>query len=158
MTMVFLNVLYTFLKGEVTPMLREEILLVYDGECPACNAYCQVVRIKDSVGDLRIVDARENSEVMDEITAQGLDIDQGMVLKMGEQFYYGSDAIHTLALISSRWGIFNRFNYWMFKSKNLANILYPALKFSRNLLLKILGKTKINNLKSHLTEKENDKF
>jgi len=55
-------------------MLREEILLVYDVECPACNAYCQIVRIKQSVGDLRIVDARENSEVMNEITAQGLDI------------------------------------------------------------------------------------
>jgi hypothetical protein len=105
-----------------------------------------------------IVDARENSEVMNEITAQGLDIDQGMVLKMGEQFYYGSDAIHRLALISSRWGIFNRFNYWIFKSKNLANILYPPLIFSRNLLLKMLGKTKINNLKAHLKDKQNDKF
>jgi uncharacterized Fe-S radical SAM superfamily protein PflX len=41
------------LEGEGTPMLREEILLVYDGECPACNAYCQVVRIKESVGDCR---------------------------------------------------------------------------------------------------------
>ena len=86
-------------------MQREQILLVYDRECPACNAYCKVVKIRESVGDLRIVDARKNSEVMNEITAQGLDIDQGMVLKMGEQLYYGADAIHTLALIGSRSGI-----------------------------------------------------
>lgn len=135
-------------------MAREEILLVYDRECPACNAYCQVVRIRESVGDLRIVDARENSEVMNEITAQGLDIDQGMVLKMGDQFYYGSDAISTLALIGSRSGMFNRFNYWTFKSKTASSILYPFLRFSRNLLLKILGKNKINNLNT----KGNDKF
>ena len=128
-------------------MQREQILLVYDRECPACNAYCKVVKIRESVGDLRIVDARKNSEVMNEITAQGLDIDQGMVLKVGGQFYYGSDAIHRLALISSRRGIFNRFNYWMFKSKTVSNILYPPLRFSRNLLLKMLGKTKIDNLK-----------
>lgn len=134
-------------------MLREEILLVYDGECPACNAYCQVVRIKESVGDLRTVDARENSEVMNEITAQCLDIDQGMVLKMGEQLYYGADAIHMLALIGSRSGIFNRFNYWMFKSKTISKIIYPLLKLSRNLLLKILRKTKINNLKTKANEK-----
>jgi len=145
--------IYT-LKGEGTLMLREEILLVYDGECPACNAYCQVVRIKESVGDLRTVDARENSEVMNEITAQCLDIDQGMVLKMGEQLYYGADAIHMLALIGSRSGIFNRFNYWMFKSKTISKIIYPLLKLSRNLLLKILRKTKINNLKT----KGNEKF
>jgi len=133
---------------------REEILLVYDRECPACNAYCQVVNIRDSVGDLRIVDARENSEVMDEITSQGLDIDQGMVLKMGGQLYYGADAIHALALIGSRSGIFNRINYWMFKSKTVSSILYPMLRFFRNLLLKILGKTRINNMNSE----GNDKF
>ena len=127
-------------------MEREEILLVYDRECPACNAYCQVVNIRESVGDLRIVDARENSEVMDEITSKGLDIDQGMVLKLGGQLYYGADAIHALALIGSRSGIFNRMNYWMFKSKTASSVLYPILRLCRNLLLKILGKTKINNL------------
>lgn len=135
-------------------MKREEILLVYDRECPVCNAYCQVVNIRESVGDLRIVDARENSEVMEEITSRGLDIDQGMVLKMGGQLYYGADAIHALALIGSRSGIFNRMNYWIFKSKIASSILYPILRFCRSLLLKMLGKTKINNLNT----KGNDKF
>lgn len=132
----------------------EEILLVYDRECPACNSYCQVVNIRESVGNLRIVDARENSEVLQEISAQGLDIDQGMVLKMGEQFYYGSDAIHTLALIGSRSDIFNRLNYWVFKSKRISSIVYPILKFFRNILLKILRKKRINNLKT----KDNSNF
>ncbi len=135
-------------------MEREEILLVYDRECPACNAYCQVVNIRESVGELRIVDARENSQIMEEITAQGLDIDQGMVLKMGGQLYYGADAIHALALIGSRSGIFNRMNYWMFKSRTASSLLYPILRFFRNLLLKILGKSKINNLNTD----GNDKF
>ena len=125
---------------------REDIFLVYDRECPACNAYCQVVNIRESVGDLRIVDAREDSEIMKEITAQGLDIDQGMVLKIGDQLYYGADAIHALALIGSRAGMLNRMNYWIFKSKTASSVLYPILRFFRKLLLKILGKTKINNL------------
>ncbi len=135
-------------------MKREEILLVYDRECPACHAYCQVIRIRDSVGELRIVDAREDNAVMEEITSQGLDIDQGMVLKMGGQLYYGADAIHALALIGSRSGLFNRMNYWMFKSKTAAFILYPMLRFCRSILLKLLGKTKINNLNIE----GNDKF
>ena len=135
-------------------MNREEILLVYDKECPACNSYCQVLRIREDVGDLGIVDARENSEVLKEITSKELDIDQGMVLKMGGELYYGSDAIHALALIGSRSGIFNRFNYWMFKSKTISRLLYPVLRFCRNRLLKLLGKTKINNLEIP----GNDKF
>ena len=135
-------------------MSRPEILLVYDKECPACNAYCQIIRIRETVGDLKIIDAREKSEVLDEITELGLDIDQGMVLKMGSQLYYGSDAMHALALISSRSGLLNRINYWMFKSKSVSSWLYPVLRLFRNLLLKVLGKTKINNL----GKPDNEKF
>lgn len=127
-------------------MNKNKIFLIYDKECPVCNNFSQVVRIRETVGELEIINARDNSEVMDEITAEGLDIDHGMVLKMHGQLYYGSDAIHALALISSRSGIFNSVNYWVFKSKILSIILYPVLCFSRNLLLKILGKSKVNNL------------
>ncbi len=127
-------------------MDRKEILLVYDKECPVCDSYCRLVRIKKSVGDLKIIDARESSAALDEITALGLDIDQGMVVKMEGEIHYGADAIHVLALISSRSSFFNRLNYWMFKSRRVSHIVYPGLKFCRNLLLKILGRTKINNL------------
>ncbi len=134
-------------------MSRPEILLVYDKECPICNAYCQIVRIRETVGDLKIIDAREKSEVLAEITARGLDIDKGMVLKMGGQFYYGSDAMHALALISGRSGLCNRLNYWIFRSKSVSSWVYPVLRLFRNLLLKLLGKTKINNLGSPDNEK-----
>ena len=135
-------------------MSEEEILLVYDKQCPACDNYCQVVRIRESVGKLKIVDARKSSAIMDEINSAGLDIDQGMVLKMGDQIYYGSNAMHALALISSRSGIFNRLNYWIFRSKKVSGFLYPILRFFRNLLLKILNKSKINNLNND----DNGKF
>jgi len=98
------------------------------------------------VGQLELVDARENSEYLERITDQGLDIDQGMVLIVDEQLYYGSDAIHALSLMSSRSGFFNRINYWIFRSSGVASLLYPILRSGRNLLLKILGRTKINNL------------
>ncbi len=127
-------------------MAAREILLVYDRECPVCHAYCRMTRIRESVGTLRLVDARREQAMLAEITARGLDIDQGMVLKVGDALYYGSDAIHALALMSSRSGAFNRINYWLFRSRTLSSALYPLLRFCRNLLLKALGKTKINNL------------
>jgi predicted DCC family thiol-disulfide oxidoreductase YuxK len=125
---------------------REPILLVYDKQCPACDFYCSLVRIRADVGELQLVDARDGGLIMDEITAAGLDIDQGMVLKVGGQLYYGSDAIHALSLLSTRAGFFNRLSYWSFRSKALSRVLYPVLRTLRNLLLKMLGKTKINNL------------
>lgn len=127
-------------------MQNKKIFLIYDKECPACNYYCNIVKINESVGELILVDAREPSDVLDEITGLNWGIDQGMVLKVNEQLYYGSDSIHALALMGSRSGFFNRFNYWVFKSESVAAVLYPVLRFFRNLLLKILGKTKINNL------------
>ena len=125
---------------------REEILLVYDKQCPVCDSYCRLVRVEEAAGDLKLIDARESSDALDEITDLDLDIDQGMVLKKGREIHYGADAIHELALISRRSGFFNRLNYLVFSSKRVSRFLYPALRYCRNLLLKILGKTKINNL------------
>ena len=127
-------------------MAEQQVVLLYDRECPVCHNYCQAVRIRKSVGDLQIVNAREHSDILQEVTARGLDIDQGMVLKLGEQLYYGADAIHALALLSTRSGIFNRLNYWLFRSARLSRLLYPVLRSLRNLLLKLLGRRRINNL------------
>ena len=123
-----------------------DILLVYDKECPACNYYCNLARIRESVGNLVLVDARDGGPVMNEITAAGLDIDQGMVLKVGDKLYYGADAIHSLSLMSTRSGIFNRLSYFLFRSEKVSTVLYPVLRSCRNLLLKVLRKSKINNL------------
>jgi len=123
-----------------------DIFLVYDKECPACDLYCKLVRIRESIGNLVLVDARNPSSFMDEITAAGLDIDQGMVLIVGDRMYYGADAIHTLAIMGTRSGVFNRLAYRCFKSRAASRIVYPLLRSCRNLLLKILRKTKINNL------------
>ncbi|MGI9574009.1 DCC1-like thiol-disulfide oxidoreductase family protein [Alloalcanivorax xenomutans] len=127
-------------------MADADVVLVYDKQCPACDNYCRWVRLRDTVGPPQLVDAREDTDILREITARGWDIDQGMVLKVGDQLYYGADAIHALALMGSRSGVFNRLNYWMFRSPRVASVLYPMLRGLRNLLLKALRKSKINNL------------
>lgn len=123
-----------------------DIYLVYDEQCPACSYYCNTVRIRESVGNLVLIDAREPSAHMDEVTAAGLDIDRGMVLVVGERMYYGADAIHALAIMGTRSGLFNRVTSWCFRSKTVSRITYPVLRAGRNLLLKVLGRTKVNNL------------
>lgn len=125
----------------------DEILLVYDRQCPLCDAYCRLVRVRPSAGTLRLVDARTPTAIMDEITAAGLDIDHGMVVKADGRLYYGSEAINLLARRSDRSDIFNRLNCHVFGSGRVARAIYPALRSCRNLLLKLLGRTRINNLR-----------
>lgn len=135
-------------------MAEKEFLLVYDKQCPVCDQYVRLVRIRESVGELILLNARDPGPIVEEITSTGFDIDQGMVLKVDGQFYYGVDAMHVLALLGTRSGVFNCLNYWVFSSKRLSKILYPVLRAGRNLLLKLLGVTKINNL--HIDK--SDKF
>ena len=123
-----------------------DIELVYDRQCPACEYYCQRIDVDPTHGTLRRIDARANSEIMDEITALGLDIDEGMVVRIGDSVYYGSDAISALASRSSRRGLFNRFASATFRSRRVAQLLYPVMKSLRNLLLKLLRRSRINNL------------
>lgn len=126
---------------------RGDVWLVYDGECPVCDTYCKYARISDAVGRLHLVDAREPSALMDEITAAGLDIDQGMVVKFKDVMYYGPEAIRMLTLLSTSSGLFNRVNYWFFGTSRRARVWYPLGKAMRNLMLKILGIQYIDNLK-----------
>jgi predicted DCC family thiol-disulfide oxidoreductase YuxK len=128
---------------------QDDIWLVYDGECPVCKTYCKYIRIREAVGRLHLIDARLPSPMMDEITAAGLDIDQGMVVKFKDVVYYGPDAIHILTLLSTSSGLFNRMNYYFFSTKVGANVLYPFGKAFRNIVLKILGIKYIENLKGH---------
>jgi predicted DCC family thiol-disulfide oxidoreductase YuxK len=124
-----------------------EILVVYDKDCPVCDAYCHAVRIPESVGELRLVNAREDTPVMAQISRAEFDVDQGMVVKADGFLYYDADAIHALARMSGPGGPLGGMNRWFFASKRRSKLLYPVFRLARNLLLKVLGKTKINNLK-----------
>ena len=127
---------------------KGDVWLVYDGECPVCNTYCMHARVRDAVGRLHLVDARQPSALMDEITAAGLDIDQGMVVKFKDVMYYGPEAIRMLTLLSTSSGFFNHMNYYFFGSTRRAKVFYPLGKAFRNLVLKVLGIRYIENLKN----------
>lgn len=125
-----------------------DVWLVYDGECPVCKAYCRYARIRDTVGRLHLVDARQPGPLMDEITAAGLDIDQGMVVKFNDVMYYGPEASRVLTLLSTRSGLFNRISHALFGSARRAGFFYPLGKAFRNLVLRVLGIGYIENLKA----------
>ena len=119
------------------------IVLVYDGECPVCSAYCKALALRQLDAGFQVVNAREPHPIVREINRLGLDMDEGFVLTIDGDYYHGADAIHRLALITTSAGTFNRINYYIFRSRFLSRLLYPALRMGRNTLLILLGKTKI---------------
>lgn len=121
---------------------ERDLRLIYDGECPVCKFYSRSIDIAD--GELLRVNAREQCELVEEITAAGYGLDEGMILKDGSDFYYGSDALRELALRSSGDGLFNRLAASVFRHPRIANLVYPLLTAGRRLLLRLLGRSRID--------------
>jgi predicted DCC family thiol-disulfide oxidoreductase YuxK len=119
---------------------EEDLVLVYDGECPVCSSYVRYVRLKETVGQVRLVNARDGGPWVARVRSAGMDLDEGMVLLYGGRLYHGPDCIHMLALLSSQSGLFNRINSVIFRSARLSSLLYPAMRCGRNLLLRLLGR------------------
>jgi len=128
----------------------QKISVVYDGQCPVCHLYCEMAKSNAEASDapvLELLDAREDSELMQRISQLGMDIDEGMVVAIGDELHYGADAIHALANVETKRGVFGVVSRLMFARRRTARFLYPWLRRIRNLLLKLLRKQRINNLK-----------
>lgn len=125
------------------PVNEDGLWLVYDGDCPLCRSAAQAIRVKATVGQLHMLNAREAGDhpLMRNIMARGLDLNEGIVVRYQAHFYHGADGLHLLALLGSESDGFNRFTGWVFRSKTRTRFIYPALKAGRNLLLWMRGKT-----------------
>jgi predicted DCC family thiol-disulfide oxidoreductase YuxK len=119
------------------------LVVVYDGECPFCTAYVRLLRLKESVGPVTLVDARQRPDVTADMTARGLDINQGMLAIYGSQIHAGDAAMTLLSLLSTRSGTMNRAMARLFANPGRSRLLYPALRTGRGLALRLLGRKPI---------------
>jgi predicted DCC family thiol-disulfide oxidoreductase YuxK len=119
--------------------------IVYDGDCPFCSRYVKLVRLREALGHVDLLNAREGGALVDEVRRAGLDLDEGMVLKLGDRFYHGAACIHMLAVLSTSSGLFNRVTGTLFRSPATARWLYPLLRAGRNLTLALLGRRKMSS-------------
>lgn len=118
--------------------------ILYDGQCPFCSSYVRMVRLRDSLGPVRLVDAREGGPELAELHTAGYDIDAGMALKMDGRLFHGDDCLNRIALLTTPSGAFNRLNAWVFRSGRRSRALYPVLRAGRNAALRLLGRRGIN--------------
>ena len=120
------------------------ISVFYDGDCPFCSKYMSMIRLKETLGEVKLVDLRVNSNVKDELLSQGFNLDKGMVVDIDGRRVDGADAVNQLALLSTPSNGFNRFNKMVMSSPLLAACLYPFLRAGRWLVLFFLGRAQIS--------------
>jgi predicted DCC family thiol-disulfide oxidoreductase YuxK len=116
-----------------------EAYLIYDGECPFCSRYSRLLNVREKVGNLTLINARDGGPLVEKIQSIPFDLNQGMVFIYGDDYYFGDDALHILGLLSSKGGIFSSLNRILFSSRTMVKISYPILRFGRNMTLKWLN-------------------
>lgn len=130
----------------------EQLDILYDGCCPLCRSYCNNVVIDRKI-NVALHDARKQSEFRSAVTAQGIDIDTGIVIKLNGQIYSGSEAILNIAKRSETRGLVGFINRVFLNSAIKVKLFYPLGKMARKLWLGFLGVDEINNLKPENTLK-----
>lgn len=113
--------------------------VIYDGDCPFCSAYVRLVRLRESVGGVELVNARERPDLVAQYGADGYNLDDGMLLILDGKVYFGAECVERMALLSTASGLFNRINRFVFRHRSLARVLYPLLRAGRNLYLRVAG-------------------
>lgn len=113
--------------------------VVYDGSCPFCTHYVGLLRLREAVGPVTMINARDDHEIVRYVKSKGVDLDREMALVVNGQIYAGADCMHSLALMSTDAGVLNKLMARVFASHTMARTLYPVLRSARNLTLRVLG-------------------
>lgn len=129
--------------SEDTSPNDERNWLLYDGECPFCSRYITLLRLRDIAPGLQLLDARENTELVEEVAQQGYEVDDGMLLRMNGRYYYGADCIHVLSMIGDAGTAMQKTNRFVFSSDSRSRTLYPMLKAGRAATLRVMGLRRI---------------
>lgn len=118
--------------------------IIYDGACPFCSTYVRLIRLKEAVGEVELVSARDTDHsLVRELLDNAYDLDAGMAVIYQGEIYHGAEAVNMLTLISTRSGFFNRLMKMLFSGKRTTRIAYPFLRLMRNIAVALKGKPRI---------------
>ncbi|MDC0438546.1 hypothetical protein OAL56_00515 [Candidatus Pelagibacter sp.] len=120
-------------------------IIIYDGECPICKNFLIFTKLKEYNPEIKIINARENPEVVQYFKNLGYTIDDGFILVLNEEIYYGDRCLQKISKIINKENVFRNIFSKIFKYKFLNTISYPFFKFTRSIILKLIGIKKIDN-------------
>ena len=117
-------------------MEESTLTFIYDGKCPFCNQFAELLELKSKIKNISILDGRENHELIKDLLIKGYDLDNGAILLKDKDIYHGADAINTICKLikdpsSKLLDILSR----TFKSRKRTKFIFPFLVRARRLAL-----------------------
>ena len=121
--------------------MSDKTLFIYDGECPFCNHFAQLLELKSRIPSLQIIDGRRNLETLTELYKKGYDLNDGAILINNGEIISGSEAVTWIcAEIKDPNDTLLEILRIIFNSKKRSKVLFPFLLWGRRILLTLKGK------------------
>ena len=122
--------------------MKTDLTFIYDGECPFCNHFAELLEIKSKIKNISILDARKNQIITNSLLNKGYDIDKGAILLRGDDIFHGAEAINTICnQINNPSGRLLKLLSNIFKSNKRTKLLFPFLVRARRFALISKGVT-----------------
>ena len=112
------------------------LTFIYDGECPFCNHFAELLELKSKINNITILDGRKNPKTINYLLDKGYDIDNGAILLKGDDIFHGAEAINRICnQINNPSGKLLKLLSNIFKSDKRTNLLFPFLVRARRFAL-----------------------
>ena len=116
--------------------MRKNLTFIYDGECPFCNHFAELIELKSKINNISILDGRKNPKIIYSLLKQGYDIDKGAILLKDDNIFHGAEAINQICnQINNPSNKLLKLLSNIFKSNKRTNLLFPFLLRARRFAL-----------------------
>ena len=112
------------------------LIFIYDGECPFCNHFAELLELKSRINNISILDGRKNLKLINSLLEKGYDLDKGAILLEGDNIFHGAEAINYVCKqINNPSSNLLKLLSQIFKSNKTTNFLFPFLVIARRFAL-----------------------
>ena len=116
--------------------MTSNFTFIYDGECPFCKHFAELLEIKSKVTNIKIIDGRKNLRIIKSLLKKGYDIDMGAILINDNDILHGADAINTICKeVKNPSSNLLKILSSVFKSNTRTQLLFPFLLRARRFAL-----------------------
>ncbi len=114
-----------------------QMIFIYDGECPFCKHFAELLELKSELTNLEIKNARDCPPEI----PPGYDMDiNGAILIQNQKFYTGPQAINLICnQIKTPSDSLLSFLKIIFKSSSRTSLIFPLLIRARRIALIVKG-------------------
>ena len=116
--------------------MDSDLIFIYDGQCPFCNHFAELLELKSKISNISILDGRKNSTVISSLLEKGYDLDKGAILLKDDSIFHGAEAINYVCKqINNPSSNLLKLLSQIFKSNKTTNFLFPFLVIARRFAL-----------------------